>query len=336
MTMVPQKNLTIGDIADALGISKTTVSRAISGKGRIGEDTRKKVLDYIDANNYKPNPMAKGLADQKTYNVCWVIPGDSTMSDLPFFQRCMAGVCEVTMSMNYDVLISLVYEENLSHLKRIVENKKVDGVIIGRTLVEDASVKFLKEVGIPFVVIGSTPEKNVIQIDNDHITACRELTSILVMKGIKRIALIGGSTTHVVNNSRYQGFKEGLESQGVAFNTDLCFLNNDTDEDVERAVDAALSVGVDCIMCMDDRICYAALMKLHRDEVVIPADVKVASFYNSDLLVNNQPAITALRYDPKELGNVACRTLMKVIDGEDVREKTLLGYEVMLKGSTQK
>ena len=71
-----KNNITIGDVADALGISKTTVSRAISGKGRIGEATRQRVLDYIRENNYKPNPMAKGLADQKTYNICWVVPGD--------------------------------------------------------------------------------------------------------------------------------------------------------------------------------------------------------------------------------------------------------------------
>ena len=57
-----KNNITIGDVADALGISKTTVSRAISGKGRIGEATRQRVLDYIRENNYKPNPMAKGLA----------------------------------------------------------------------------------------------------------------------------------------------------------------------------------------------------------------------------------------------------------------------------------
>ena len=70
------KNLTIGDIAQALGVSKTTVSRAISGKGRIGEETRGKVLDYIEAHHYRPNVVAKGLAQNKTYNLGLVLPGD--------------------------------------------------------------------------------------------------------------------------------------------------------------------------------------------------------------------------------------------------------------------
>ena len=144
-----KKDLTITDVAEALGISKTTVSRAISGKGRIGDETRQKVLAYIEENNYRPNPMAKGLADQRTYNIAWVMPGDSSVSDLPFFQRCMVGIGEVTMPSNYDILICLVYEDNISQLKRIVENKKVDGVILGRTLVNDNSIKYLKEKGKP-------------------------------------------------------------------------------------------------------------------------------------------------------------------------------------------
>ena len=113
------------------------------------------------------------------------------------------------------------------------------------------------------------------------------------------------------------------------------FLDNETNQDVERAVDHAILAGAECIVCMDDRICYVALRKLHSDNMVIPGDMKIVSFYNSDLLANHQPAITALQYDPKELGNVACRTLLEVIEGNKVEMKTLLGYEVILRGSTQ-
>ena len=81
------KKITISDVAEALQVSKTTVSRAISGKGRIGEATRQKVLEYIEANDYKPNVIAKGLAQQKTYNIALAIPGDCNLVDMPFFQN---------------------------------------------------------------------------------------------------------------------------------------------------------------------------------------------------------------------------------------------------------
>lgn len=329
------KNITIGDVAKALGVSKTTVSRAISGKGRIGDATRQRVLDYIEENHYRPNPMAKGLADQKKYNICWAIPGDSNVYELPFFQRCMAGVCEVTMATDYDVLISLVYEDNISHLKRIVENRKVDGIILGRTLVDDMSVKYLKSMDIPFVTVGSTKEKNVFQVDNDQEKACKELTFKLLSRGYKKLALIGGPLNHVVNITRQKGFEMGLKAAGVDVKTDMLFLGNKTVEDVEKAATLAIKAGSECILCMDDSICRDVILKLRREGVSIPGDVGIASFYNSDLINDNQPQITTLEYDPKELGNVACKTLLKLIDGEDVPQKSLLGYKVLLKESTQ-
>lgn len=79
--------ITISDVAEALGVSKTTVSRAISGKGRIGEATRQKVLAYIEEHDYKPNVIARGLAQSKTFNLCVVMPEDYALVDLPFFQE---------------------------------------------------------------------------------------------------------------------------------------------------------------------------------------------------------------------------------------------------------
>lgn len=331
-----KKNITIGDVAEALGVSKTTVSRAISGKGRIGNETRQRVLEYIEKNNYRPNPMAKGLADQKKYNICWAIPGDSNVYALPFFQRCMAGVCEVTMATDYDVLISLVYEDNISHLERIVKNKKVDGVILGRTMVNDLSVKYLKSMNIPFVTVGSTKEKGVIQVDNDQEKACMEMTSALIKCGYKKLVLIGGSLSHMVNMTRQCGFEKGLEAAGIEVKPEMLLLGNETSKEVENAADSAVKSGAECIVCMDDSICRDVILKLRKDGVCVPGDVGIASFYNSDLLAGSQPQVTALQYDPKELGNVACRTLLKLIDGEEVPEKSILGYKVLMKESTQK
>ena len=330
-----EDKVTIEDVANALGISKSTVSRAISGKGRIGKETRERVLSYIKEHNYKPNPIAKGLSESKTYNICWVAPGDSSMTALPFFHRCMAGVVDAASAENYDILMGVVYDDNISHLKRIVSNHKVDGVILGRTLINDESIPYLIESKVPFVAIGSTDYKDVVQIDNDHFKACSELTSILIMKGIKKFALIGGDSNHVVNRTRREGFLHALKEQKIDITDDDIFMNCLSDVDVERATDTALRNGAECLMCMDDGICSATIAKLKRDEVSIPEDIKIASFYNSELLSNNQPTITALQYDPKELGINACKTLFDILNGIEVEQKVMLSYEVQLKSSTQ-
>ena len=323
------ENLTIDDIAKELGISKTTVSRSISGKGRISEKTRKRVLDFIEKNNYKPNLMAKGLAQSKTFNIGWVVPGDSEMTALSFFQQCMLGVIDVAEHADYDLLITTIFDHNISGLLRVLDNHKVDGVILGQTLTHDPAIRALKKSGIPFVTVGSTEEKNVVQIDHDHENACRELSSILKMKGIRSSVLIAGAEDKVVTQSRRRGYEEGMEGIKTTI-----YMNCNKTEEIEHAVEDALRLKTDCIVCEDDRICYSVLAKLKKDGISIPSQVRVASFYNSALIEENQPAITSLYYDPKALGSTACRTLLAMIGGETPDMHQMLGYEVMLKAST--
>lgn len=166
--IMEDRNLTIADIAQELGVSKTTVSRAMSGKGRIGEETRKRVQAYIEAHHYSPNVVAKGLAQNKTFNLGLVLPGDYQIVELPFFQKCMMGISRTASEAGYDVLLSMVTADKITQLQRAVTNRKIDGAILTRTLTDDAPMRYLQENGVPFVAIGSTDNTGVVQIDNDH------------------------------------------------------------------------------------------------------------------------------------------------------------------------
>jgi len=242
-----EKNLTISDVAKALGVSKTTVSRAISGKGRIGAETRERVLAYIKEHNYKPNALAKGLAQLKTFNLGVVLPEDYTLVDLPFFQTCLMGISEVAVSMDYDILLTMGRENENTQLMRMVENHKVDGIILMRTFTKDQSVEYLKEMGTPFVTVGSTNYSDVIQIDNDHKNACRELISILLMKKMERIGIVGGIESHVVTQNRLRGYMEAYENAGITVDKDIIYVNADREAMIERAVEKLLEAEVDCI-----------------------------------------------------------------------------------------
>ncbi len=326
--------ITIDDIARDLGISKTTVSRSISGKGRISRKTRRMVLDYIKEHDYTPNPIARGLAQSKTYNIGWVVPGDSENFSLPYFQLTMFGMCEAAQTENYDVLLIMSYDSDISRLENMLKNRKVDGVVLGRTWENDLNIKALKENGIPFVVIGGTNEPDVVQIDNDHISACSELTSIILMKGTDKLAFICGNSAQVVNQTRREGFVKGLEKCGKSAKDALFYMDCDSAAQIERATDEAIRTGAECIVCADDYIANSVLVKLSRDGKEVPKDIKIASFYNSALLEHNRPPVTSIQYDPRQLGFEAARTLIAMINGEQVQPKKLLGYEVVLKGST--
>ena len=329
------KTLTIADIADALGVSKTTVSRAISGKGRIGSEARERVLKYIDAHNYTPNVIAKSLAQNKTYNLAVVMPGDYELIDLPFFQNCIMGIQEIASSFDYDMLLTVCNNADVTKLERIVRNRKVDGVILLRSFMDDVQVEYLQEKNVPFVVTGSSNYKGVVQVDNDHRAACRELTSILLMKRMKKIALIGGNEEHVVTQSRLMGFKDAFADSGTAVDESLIYMNLDNPVLLDGKLDDIIKREVDCIVCMDDAICMEVLYKLRREGISVPDQIRVASFYNSSMLETHDPSITSLDFDAKELGMLVCRTLLDMIEGQKVQKKTLLGYEVRLRESTK-
>lgn len=329
------KNITIADVAEALGISKTTVSRAISGKGRIGEATRQRVLTYIEEHDYKPNVIAKGLAQSRTYNLCVVMPGSFALVDMPFFKDAMTGIQEISEMMEYDILLCIGQQNNLANLDRIISNHKVDGVILLRTFLYDQQIELLQEKGIPFVTAGSTRYKNVVQIDFDHESACYELTSILLMRGNKKIALLGGDEQIMANQNRFLGYKRALEKQKLTIDENVIFNNLDTRIQIEQAVGLALAKKADCILCMDDAICSEVLRKLRQEKIKVPEQVRIASFHNSSVLENNVPSITSLDFDSQKLGIAACRNLLAQIEGEDVPKRTLLPYEVILKESTK-
>lgn len=329
-----RKKVTIEDIANALGCSKTTVSRALSGKGRIGENTREQILNYAKSCGYKPNAAAKALAEKRSFNVGVVLPGDSELMEIPFFQSCLLGIYERASGRNHDVLVVMDRQGQIDGLQRIAEKEKAGGVILTRSVLGDPHVAYLLEKQMPFVVIGSCEDRSILQVDNHHVEACREITAYLT-QSMKKPALIGGSEDYVVNRRRLRGFTEGIESQRRKVRMDLIYQNCITRTQVEEAVRSALEKQADGIVCMDDKICGYALHCLDTLHVRIPRDIRVASFYSSPYLDNCAPGITSLKFHPKELGSAACQVLLDRIEGKNVPERTLLGYEIVIKDSTK-
>lgn len=328
------KKITITDVAEALGISKTTVSRAISGKGRVGENTKSKVLGYIEEHNYSPNPLAKGLAEARTYNIALSIPSEVfSHEDVPFFQTCLIGMCKAAEARDYDVILTMNDNKDLTQLKRIIKHRKVDGIIVTRTLANDEQVELLKNSGIPFVTIGSYNGRDVIQIDNDHEAGCEELTERLIAKGINKIALLSGDSSHIVTQNRTKGFLNGMKNSGVG-NAGSFIFPYDKNR-LEETLKTIMSRHFECIICMDDSIALAVLDKLTEMRVSVPRDIKIASFYSSPALEKHVPKVTALDYNPAELGSVAVETLIKAINEENVEQKTLIGHKVVFGKTTE-
>lgn len=330
-----KKVYTISEIAKELGVNKTTVSRAISGKGNLSAETRAKVLEFVEKHNYRPNAVAQSLANSRTYNLGLMLPGDAGVFDMSFFRDCLHGVCKAASKYGYDVLITMDDKHPLEQMIRLVDNRKVDGVIAMRSMVKSPIVRILKEKQVPFVLIGPTSDKEAVWVDNDNLSACRELTAYLIDRGMKKMVLLGGNETYCVTHSRMQGFREACEQAGLPWEDQQVYLNVRDGGRLSEAVDQAVSSQADCVLCMDDYICNLALSRLQNYGVRIPEDVSVVSFYDNVLLEHNIPPITSLHFDAVELGGIACRELLALLEGRKGGSCVLPEYQMILRGSTK-
>lgn len=327
-------NITIKDVASALGVSTTTVSRAISGKGRISEETVCRVREYIQEHNYVPNAIAQGLAGQKTYNIGVIVPETDTIDSHSFFRSCVAGVCQELSDTLYDVLMIIDDDGNSGKLARALERGKLDGAIVSRAHVGGKTAGRLRQAGVPFVLVGTSPDKTIYQVDHNYRTACKELTSLLLEEG-RDLALFGGDLGLYVTQDRLQGFLDAHRAADLPMQEDRMYFGLDNPERVEGALDAALTSGAECLVCMDDRICAMTLSLLHRRGLGIPEDIQIASFYDSYALERYTPAITALRFDAKKLGKAACRMLLEQLEGRGAGTVKTVGYDIAVRTSTQ-
>lgn len=325
---------TIEDIARELGVSKTTVSRAISGKGRLSAETRARVLDFIAAHNYRPNAVAKSLAKSRSYNIGLVLPGDPDHIHLSFFTECMIGVCETAHENDHDVLVAINQEDSADHMRQIIDNRKVDGVIATRSQMDDPVISLLKAKDIPFAIIGESGDPEVLHVDNNNQEACRDLVSLLVSRGVRRMALLGGDENHCVTHSRLRGFEEACVQGGLELERQVISMDVSNSARAAAAIEQCRARQVECVVCMDDFICSLALIQMRQMGIDVPRDMKIASFYDSSLLEHTVPPVTSLRFDAVELGRTACRELLNLLEGKPARSRTLPGYQLILRDST--
>jgi DNA-binding LacI/PurR family transcriptional regulator len=217
----------------------------------------------------------------------------------------------------------------------VISNRKVDGAVILRTITEDPAVSYLKEKGVPFVVLGTVPDEDVIQVDNNHIKACKELTGRLLDEGMRKIALLGGDKRHIVTRNRLAGFLMAYKERQLKVPQDIIYENIVKDEELDKAIDKAIAGHVECIMCMDDTICSFVLQKLERQGIEIPGQVCVAAFYNNSILEKHIPSVTSLKFDARQLGSVCGEILLQHIAGQEVNKITMLEYQIIEGDSTK-
>ena len=173
-------------------------------------------------------------------------------------------------------------------------------------------------------------------VDHDNRGAAARMIETLIDTGIKRMALIGGGENINVTLSRLEGFREGFKNRGLKADENLIYLNMHKSAKMDAVIKSVIADGAECIVCMDDMLCNSVLNCIQNDGLVVPDDVKLCSFYDSNLLSTSRPSITSLYFDAKKLGAKCLELLMRNLDGESFASQTLSDYNIQMRDSTTK
>jgi DNA-binding LacI/PurR family transcriptional regulator len=218
---VTRSRMNIGEIAKRAGVSRSTVSYALTGKRHVSDATRARIQQVIDELDYKPNAAARALKEGRSRTIGLVIPPPArrlTYMQLEF----VAAVLEAAAGVDLDVLLSPSGDQREAAFRRLIDGRRVDGVILMEIRLDDPRVALLDKAGMPFVTIGHTAQpEGTWWVDVDYQGLIGRCVNHLADLGHRDIALINRSAEMLANGygpglRARQGFQDAITLRGLA------------------------------------------------------------------------------------------------------------------------
>jgi LacI family transcriptional regulator len=320
--------VTLKTIAHEVGLSVTTVSRALAGYDDVNEETRQRISETAQRLGYQPNLTARHLRSKFTHTLGMVIPRTAYFSD-SFFMELLAGVGRQASEHGYDLLLSaqMPGEEELAAYRRMVAGSRVDGVAIARVLRQDPRIDYLKEVRHPFVAFGCTSaDNNYPYIDVDGATGVRQVVEHFVAYGHRLIALILSPAELAFTAHRFAGYREGLERAGLPYREEYLVAGDLTQPGGTEAARHLLSLPEPptAIIACNDLMALGAMAAITACGLRTGLDVAVAGFDDIPASSNAQPPLTTVRQPIYDIGRRLVDMLISLLRGQPLEEPHVL------------
>lgn len=312
-----KKKVTIHEIAKALNINSSTVSRALNNSNKVTKKTKEKVLLKAKEMGYQRNLMASNLRLSRSNTIGVVVPRISRH----FFSSTISGIEEAAYLHGYNVIICQSLEE-LNREQRIVENliaARVDGILISISMeTQDSShLRYFKENDIPLIFFDrhceDMPEASKVLIDDFR--GAFEGAQHLINKRCRKIAYLSGPLELGIYKNRLKGYKAALIENEILYDKNLVSISNLMEEDgiefAEKLLQAA--VGVDGILFANDVAAVGALKYLKRQGIKVPEDIAIVGFSNEPISEVIEPSLTTIDQSGFEIGKIASDMLISCL-----------------------
>lgn len=314
------KNITLNDIATALGVSKATVSLAINNDSRVAAKTRRKILNKIEEVGYIYNRGAAGLSTGRS-NTVGLAVHDITN---PYFTEVCAEI-EAILSQNGRIPFLCNTNESLEHQARFIESlieHRADGLILSPADGTDPqALAPIFNRKLPTVMIARYVEGAKIDfVGNDGILAFKLATEHLINLGHTRIAMVGGGQKTTVSKIRRAGFFAAMEERGLEVDPSLiisCQTNPKGGEEVVKQL-LARKDSPTAVVCFTDLVALGVLSALHRLGMVPGRDLAVVGCDDIEEADRGYVQLTTVRVRKGEIGRMAAELLVRRINSPDV------------------
>jgi len=333
-----KRQVTIKDIAQKLGISVSTVSRALKNHPDISLKTREVVQELAKLLGYKPNLIALNLKHSRTNTIGVIIP----QVEHYFFSTVLNGIEEVTYKENYSVM---VFQSNESYMREVLNTQtllanRVDGVLasFSKHTHDYSHFNQLTENEIPLVLFDrSVEDLHADSVIVDDYSGAYSAVKHLITKGCRRIAFFSAPQHLQIGKDRFEGYKAALEDQELHYNPDLVY-SCDTFEEATK-----ISTGIfkkkdrpDAVFAVNDLTAIGAMKVARQLGLKVPDDIKFVGFENSRSAWICEPELTTVEQFGFELGKKATELLLRRIKQDNfdyVPEKQVIKTQLIVRST---
>lgn len=313
---------TLKDIAKALGLSTSTISRALRDTHEISAETKKIVMEYAEKINYRPNPIALSLKERRSKSIGVVVSEVANQ----YFSQAINGIESIAYDRGYHVIITQTHESydrekiNIQHLA----SRSVDGLLVSLSAetTDTLHLQNLHKRGLPMVFFDRiTDDIETHKVIANNQQGAFQATEHLIEAGYKRIAHLTSSDHLSISIERLQGYKQALEKHMIPVNEayiKYCPHGGMFYDEVENSIRELMNLPEkpDAVFVAGDRLSTGCLLALKNLNIKVPDDLAITGFSNSDVLDLMNPPLTAIRQPAFEIGQIATDMLIRLIESK--------------------
>ena len=314
------RRVNLKQVANHLGLTEGTVSRALNNYPDITQSTREKVQAAADALGYRPNPMARRLATGRAETIAFLMPtGRDTLAST-FVSLLLQGLGDALSAKGWDLLVvqPCSGEDETETLRKLIASGRVAGVVLSRPLKVDPRIEFLKKANFPFVVHGRAKQADgYAWYDIDSHSAFAQAVDHLVGLGHQRIGFIGAPTYLNFAQQRLEGYQAGLKRNNLAYCQTRVAIAELTDEGGEKAALDLISQKnpPTALLCSNDIQAIGALAAIRNHGLVAGKDISVIGYDGVWMGRHTNPPLTTMAQPQAHSGQALGDMLLSIIDG---------------------